>query len=50
MERKMGTTFALVADLWRHIGPGIALAFALPVLLGLFGLVLLTTYRRVRGQ
>lgn len=46
----MNTTFALVADLWRHVGPGILFAFALPVLLGLFGLILLSGYRRVRGQ
>jgi hypothetical protein len=46
----MGTTFALVADLWRHVGPGIVLAFALPVLLVLFGLIVLSGIQRARGQ
>jgi hypothetical protein len=46
----MGTTFALVADLWRHVGPGIVFAFALPVLLVLLVLVLFSGFRRVRGQ
>jgi hypothetical protein len=46
----MSTTIALVADLWRHVGPGILLAFALPVLVVLLGLILLSGIRRVRGQ
>ena len=46
----MGTTFALVADLWQHVGPGIVLAFALPVLLFFLGVILLSSFRRVRGQ
>ncbi len=46
----MGTTFALVADLWRHVGPGIVFAFALPVLLVLLVLILFSGYRRARGQ
>jgi len=46
----MGTTIALVADLWRHVGPGIVFAFALPVLLIMLGIVLLSGFRRVRGQ
>jgi hypothetical protein len=46
----MSTTIALVADLWRHVGPGILIAFALPVLVVLLGLILLSGIRRVRGQ
>ena len=46
----MSTTFALVADLWRHVGPGIVFAFALPVLLVLLGLLVLSGVRRARGQ
>ncbi len=46
----MGTTFALVADLWNHVGPGILFAFALPVLLILFGAVVFSGYRRVRDE
>ena len=46
----MSTTIALIMDLWRHVGPGIILAFALPVLLMAFGLVLLTAFRRLRSR
>jgi hypothetical protein len=46
----MGTTFALVADLWQHVGPGILFAFALPVLVVLLGLILFSGVQRVRGQ
>ena len=46
----MGTTLDLLMDLWRHVGPGIVLAFALPVLLGALGVILVSSYRRVRGQ
>lgn len=46
----MGTTLALIADLYRHVGPGLLLAFALPVFAGLLGLILLTGYKRIRGR
>lgn len=46
----MSTTFALILDLWRHVGPGIIFAFALPVLLMAFGLVVLTAFRRIRSR
>jgi hypothetical protein len=46
----MSTTITLLLDLWRHVGPGLLLAFALPVLLMALGLVLLTVFRRMRTQ
>lgn len=46
----MGTTLDLILDLYRHVGPGIILAFALPVLLVFLGLILFSTYRRARGN
>lgn len=46
----MSTTFALIMDLWHHVGPGILFAFALPVFLMAFGLVVLTAFRRLRSR
>lgn len=46
----MGTVFTLLSDLFRAVGPGVLLAFALPVLLLLLGVVVLSSYRRVRGD
>jgi hypothetical protein len=46
----MGTTLALLADLYKHVGPGLLLAFALPVFAGLLGLILLSGYKRVRAS
>jgi len=45
----MGTTLTLLADLYAHVGPGLFLAFAFPVLLALFGIILVQGVRRVRG-
>jgi hypothetical protein len=46
----MSTTFALVADLWGHVGPGLLLAFALPLLLLAFGLIILVVTRQVKDR
>jgi hypothetical protein len=47
---EMGTTFALLRDLWTHVGPGLLLALALPVLAGILGVILLQGYKRVRDR
>jgi hypothetical protein len=46
----MGTTLALLKDLWSHVGPGLLLVIALPVLAGILGVILLQGYRRVRDR
>jgi hypothetical protein len=46
----MSTTIALVADLWSHVGPGLVFAFALPVLLIAFGVIVLMVARQVRSR
>jgi hypothetical protein len=46
----MNTVFILLADLWSHVGPGLLLAFALPVLLMLGGVILLQGSKRVRDR
>lgn len=46
----MGTTFALIRDLWTHVGPGLILALALPVLAGILGVILLQGYKRLRDR
>jgi hypothetical protein len=46
----MGTTLALLRDLWTHVGPGLILAFLLPVLAGVLGVVLLQGYKRIRDR
>jgi hypothetical protein len=46
----MGAAFALLADLYKHVGPGLLLALAFPVFAGLFGLILLSGYKRVRSR
>jgi hypothetical protein len=46
----MGTTFALIRDLWTHIGPGLLLALALPALAGVLGVILLQGYKRIRDR
>ncbi len=46
----MGTTLALIRDLWTHVGPGLILALLLPVLAGVLGVVLLQGYRRIRAR
>ena len=46
----MSTTIALVADLWSHVGPGLVFAFALPVLLIAFGVIVLVVTRQIRNR
>lgn len=46
----MNTVFILLADLWSHVGPGLLLAFALPVFLILGGVILLQGTKRVRSR
>jgi cytochrome c-type biogenesis protein CcmH/NrfF len=46
----MGTTITLLADLYAHVGPGLLLAFALPALLLVFGVILLQAVRRARSR
>ena len=46
----MNTAFILLADLWSHVGPGLLLAFALPVFLILGGVILLQGTKRVRDR
>jgi len=46
----MGTTFALLRDLWSHVGPGLVLALLLPVFAGILGVVLLQGIKRVRDR
>ena len=46
----MGTTITLLADLYAHVGPGLVLAFALPVLLLVFGVLLVQGVRRARSR
>jgi len=46
----MGTTLALIRDLWTHVGPGLILALLLPVLAGVLGVVLLQGYKRIRDR
>lgn len=46
----MNTVFILLADLWSHVGPGLLLAFALPVFLVLGGVILLQGTKRVRSR
>jgi len=46
----MNTVFILLADLWSHVGPGLLLAFALPVFLLFGGVILLQGTKRVRRR
>jgi hypothetical protein len=46
----MNTVFILLADLWSHVGPGLLLAFALPVFLILGGVIILQGSKRVRDR
>jgi hypothetical protein len=43
----IGQAFNLVAALWGHIGPGLALAAALPILLLAFGLIVLGSVKKL---
>lgn len=43
----IGQIIHLTAALWSHVGPGLALAAALPVLILAFGLVLLGSVRKL---
>lgn len=45
----MGTTITLLADLYAHVGPGLFLAFAFPVFVGLGLILLMQGVRRVRA-
>jgi hypothetical protein len=46
----MNTVFILMADLWSHVGPGLLLAFALPVFLLVGGVILLQGTKRIRDR
>lgn len=46
----MATAFTLLADLYSHVGPGLLLALALPVLAGILGVILLQGYKRIRDR
>lgn len=46
----MGTTIALIRDLYAHVGPGLLLALALPVLAGILGVILLQGCKRIRDR
>lgn len=46
----MSTTIDLLASLWSHVGPGLIFAFALPVLLIAFGVVILLVTKQVRHR
>lgn len=46
----MSTTIDLLASLWAHVGPGLVFAFALPVLLIAFGVVILLATKRMRRR
>jgi hypothetical protein len=46
----MSTLLTLLADLYAHVGPGLLLAFALPVLAGVFGVILLQGYKRILAR
>lgn len=45
----MATTFALIRDLFAHVGPGVVLAFALPVFIGMLGVIIITGFKRFRS-
>jgi len=46
----MSTLLTLLADLYMHVGPGLLLAFALPVFAGILGVLLLQGYKRVLAR
>jgi len=46
----MTSTINMMADMWAHVGPGLLLAFALPVFLIGLGLVFQTGIRQVRQR
>lgn len=46
----MSTTIALVVDLWSHVGPGLVFAFAFPLLLIAFGVIILTVAKQMRRR
>lgn len=46
----MSTTIDLLASLWGHVGPGLMFAFALPVLLIAFGVVVVMATKQVRAR
>lgn len=46
----IGQAFSLVAALWGHIGPGLALAAAFPVFLLAFGLIVLGSLKKVASS
>ncbi len=43
----IGQAFDLLVALWGHIGPGLALAAALPLFLLAFGLILLGSVKKL---
>lgn len=45
----MGTTLILLRDMYLHVGPGIILAFAMPLLLGLLSIIVAQIVRRARA-
>ncbi len=46
----MGTTLALLFDMYAHVGPGLLLAFAMPLLVGLLGIIAVQAFRRIRAR
>jgi hypothetical protein len=46
----MSTTFALVADLWSHVGPGLVFAFALPLFVLALGMIALSVAKHVKHR
>lgn len=46
----MSTLLTLIADLYAHVGPGLLLAFALPVFAGVLGVILLQGYKRIQAR
>lgn len=45
----MGTTLILLRDMYLHVGPGIILAFAMPLLLALLSIIVAQIVRRARN-
>ena len=46
----MGTALTLLADLYAHVGPGLLLAFALPLFAGMLGVILIQGFKRIRAR
>lgn len=46
----MATTLVLLRDMYLHVGPGLLLAFAMPLLLGLLSIIIVQVVRRARAS